>query len=183
MFSRRFVLRALCVAAVTSAAACSGQSPVAPAAANGSTLTADATSSRPTGGGGSGGTTPGTYEITFLKEVRGVIGLQPVVDNTLNIGEWLVLTAKVTDASGAPAQNGRITYEYCDVSNVKVQSSECATGRGRWRRLWTMDVDPVGSRFGFGTCSTPRVIGFRLRYSGGSAIADGVSAPKDVTWQ
>ena len=182
MFSRRFVLRALCVAAVTSAAACSGQSPVAPAAANGSTLTADATASRPTGGG-TGSKTPGTYEINFLKEVRGVIGLQPVVDNTLNVGNWLVLTAKVIDASGAPAQDGRITYEYCDVSNVKVQSSECATGRGRWRRLFTMDVDPVGSRFGFGTCSTPRVIGFRLRYSGGSAIADGVSAPKDVAWQ
>lgn len=182
MSSQRSVLQILWFAAIVSAAACSGQSPVAPGAINGAGLTVDATARRPTGGG-TGSTTSGIYEIAFLKEVRGVLGLQPVVDNTLNVGEFLVLMEQVKDASGAPAQDGRVTYEYCDVGNVKVQSSECASGRGRWKRLWTMDVDPVGSRFGFGTCSTPRVIGFRLRYSGGSSIADGVSAPKDVTWQ
>ena len=183
MFSRRFVPRVLCVAAVMSAAACSGQSPVAPAVTSGAASSADATAKRPTGGG-SGGATAGIYEIGFLKEVRGVWGLQPVVDNTLNIGESLVLTAMVTDASGALAQDGRITFEYCDLNSVKVQSSECATGRGRWRRYWSGDVHPlVGARVFFGSCSTPRVIGFRLRYSGGSTIADGVSPPKDVTWQ
>jgi hypothetical protein len=46
-----------------------------------------------------------------------------------------------------------------------------------------MDVDPAGSRVGFGACSSARVIRFRLRYSGGSQIADGVSAPKDAIWQ
>jgi len=146
----------------------------------GAALAAAATARRD--GGGIPGT-PGTYEIVFLKETRLALGLQPVVDNTLAIGEYLVLTARVTDASGAPAQDGRISYEYCDVSNVKVQSSECESGRGRWRRLFSMDVDPAGSRFGFGACSSARVIGFRLRYSGGSQIADGVSAPKDAIWQ
>lgn len=55
-----------------------------------------------------------------------------MVDNTLAIGEFLVLTAKVADASGAAAQDGRITYEYCDLSNVKVQSSECVYSIPLW---------------------------------------------------
>jgi hypothetical protein len=183
MSTHSSVLRVLWFAAVVSTAACSGQSPVSPAATMGSASTTDATASRP-GGGGSGGATPGIYEMGFLKEVRGVWGLQPVVDNTLNVGESLVLTAMVTDASGALAQDGRITFEYCDLSNVKVPSSECATGRGRWKRYWSGDVHPVvGARVFFGSCSTPRVIGFRFHYSGGSTIAAGVSAPKDATWQ
>lgn len=171
MTGHNFVLRVVCFTAVVSAAGCSAQSPAAPSAAPQSSSRVVTSQTA----------TTGVYEILFLKE--GTFGLEPVVDNTVYVGEYLVLKAQVTDAAGAPATEGRVTYEYCSVDNVKVQSSECASGRGRWKRLWSMDVDPVGSLFGFGACSMPRTIGFRLRYGGGGNIADGVSAPKDVTWQ
>jgi len=125
-------------------------------------------------------TAPGTYDISFLKETHQ--GLQSI-DSTLNVGEFLVLKAEVRDSSGALAQRGTVTYEYCSLGNVKVQSSNCDTGSGRWKRLWSVSVDSVGSLFGFGACSTPRTIGFRFRYAGqNSGIADGVSASKDVSW-
>lgn len=178
MSIQKSVMRVCCLTAMVSTAACSGQSPLAPATTSAPVLAAR-------GGGPTGpGATAGTYEIVFLKEPSSAPwGLQPVVDNTLNVGESLVLSARVTDAAGVPAQQGRITYEYCSLDNVKVASAACAGGRGRWKRIWSMPVDPIGSRFNFGTCSTPRTIGFRLRFDGGGGIADGVSAAKDVTWQ
>lgn len=182
MSTQRSLLRAFCVVAIASAAACSGASPVAPGATSAVALTTDADGQSSARGGGPSGT-PGTYEILFRKEVPGVFGGQPLVDNTLNVGESLVLMARVTDAAGTLATAGRITYEYCSLDNVKVQSSACESGPGRWKKFWTIDADPYGSPLFFGTCTTPRVIGFRLRFGGGGGIAAGVSAPKDVTWQ
>ena len=176
MSSPRFVVRVLCFAGAVFTAACSSQSPAAPLPAVEPSLT-DGTSrdeARTTA-------VPGTYEISFLKESIG--GLQPVTDNTLNVGEFLVLKSQVKDVFGVPAVAGRVTYEYCSLNNEKVRSSECESGRGRWKRLFSMPVDPVGSLFGFGSCSTPRTIGFRFRYSGGGSIADGVSPSADVTWR
>ena len=47
----------------------------------------------------------------------------------------------------------------------------------------TMTIDPVGQLSGFGACSTPRTIGFRVTYSGrGTGIANGVSPSRDFTW-
>ena len=175
MSIQKSVMRVFCLTAIVSTA-CSGQSPLAPATTNGDALA--------TKGASEPGAAAGTYEIVFLKEQTSPPwGLLPVVDNTLNVGEYLVLSARITDASGVPAQQGRITYEYCSLDNVKVRSAECEGGRGRWKRFWTVSVDPYGSRLAFGACSTPRTIGFRLRFDGGGAIADGVSAAKDVTWQ
>ena len=124
----------------------------------------------------------GTYEILFLKST--LQGLQPVVNHTLNVGESLALKSRITDINGVPAVSGTVTYDYCERQNVKVPSAECESGRARWTRFWSMSVDPAGSLLHFGRCSTPRTIGFRVRYNGQSGgIASGVSAAKDVSWQ
>jgi len=188
MSIQKSVISVFCLTAIVPMAACSAQSPVAPATTGAPTVTTTADGGAGAQTAGRGGTSQpaadGIYEIVFLKEATSAPwGLQSVVDNTLNVGEYLVLSARVTDASGVPAQQGRITYEYCSLNNVKVTSAECHSGQGRWKRLWSMPVDPVGSRYGFGSCSTPRTIGFRLRYDGDGDIADGVSPAKDVTWQ
>ena len=167
------ILRCLLVAPVVfTCAACSGDAPVAPSA------------SAPTVGArnevAAKAAAAGTYEISFLKETRQ--GLEPIV-NTLNIGEYLVLKSQVKDASGVLAEEGLVTYEYCSLNNVKVKSSECDSGRGHWTRLMSMSVDPIGSLAGFGSCSKPRTIGFRFRFTGGGDIANGVSASRDVSWQ
>lgn len=171
--SRRAIHRCLPVALVAfTCTACSGDSPVAPSA------------SAPAVGAGNEvaakAAAAGTYEISFLKETRQ--GLEPIV-NTLNVGEYLVLKSQVKDASGVLAEEGLVTYEYCSLQNVKAPSSECEGGRGRWTRLMSMSVDPIGSLAGFGACSRPRAIGFRFRYTGGGDIANGVSPSRDVTWQ
>jgi hypothetical protein len=164
----------LAALAATSGAACSQGSPVAPEASfavhsNRQETIATTTAS-------------GTYEIFFLKST--LHGLEPLQDFTLNVREYLVLMSEIRDSNGVRVEVGTVTYEYCEKQNVKVQSSECDSGRGRWTRLLSMSVDPIGSRAGFGTCSTPRTIGFRVRYNGqGSDIASGVSASRDVSWQ
>ncbi|HXG69856.1 MAG TPA: hypothetical protein VNJ04_04500 [Gemmatimonadaceae bacterium] len=46
-----------------------------------------------------------------------------------------------------------------------------------------MTIDPVGQLSGFGSCSTPRSIGFRFTYSGRrSGIPSRASQSKDFTW-
>jgi hypothetical protein len=124
---------------------------------------------------------PGMYEILFLKET--FPGLQPVLNYTLNVHEVLVLKSRITDSNGVPAEEGTVTYEYCERQNVKVPSAECESGRAHWTRLMSMSVDQIGSLANFGSCSTPRTIGFRVRFNGqGSGIASGVSAARDVSW-
>jgi hypothetical protein len=163
----------LAVLAAMSGAACSQASPVAPEASF--AAYANRQETIPTLAAS------GTYEIFFLKSTR--YGLQPVVDFTLNVGEYLVLMSEIKDSNGVLAEVGTVTYEYCEKQNVKMQSSECDSGRGRWTRLMSVPVDPI-ARVGFGTCSTPRTIGFRVRYNGqGKDIPSGVSASRDVSWQ
>lgn len=121
----------------------------------------------------------GSYQIFFMIESRtGLIS----VDNSAPVGSYLVLRSEIRDNSGALAQVGKVTYEYCWAKGNYAPSLSCTTGTGTWRRLLAMSVDPIGSRAGFGSCSTPRAIGFRVKYSGSDAIAPGVSAPRDFTW-
>ena len=163
----------LTVLVATSGAACSQGSPVAPDASFASHSSRQETIAT--------SDAPGTYEIFFLKS--SIYGLQPVLDFTLNVGEHLALMSEIRDSNGVRVLVGTVTYEYCEKQNVKVPSSECDSGSGRWTRFWSMPVDPIGSRLAFGTCSTPRTIGFRVRYNGqGGGIASGVSAPRDVSW-
>lgn len=153
---------------------CSRESPIAPEASPADVSTQNRAAPQTAA--------PGTYEILFLKETRQ--GLQTVVDFTLNVREFLVLKSQITDSNGVPAQEGTVTYEYCERQNVKVPSAECESGAGRWKRHMSMSVDPVGSLAGFGSCSTPRTIGFRFRFDGlNGPIASGVSAARDVSWE
>ena len=163
----------LAALAATSGAACSKGSPVAPEASfavhsnRQETIATTAAS--------------GTYEIFFLKST--LHGLVPLQDFTLNVHEYLALMSEIRDSNGVRAEVGTVTYEYCEKQNVKMPSSECDSGSGRWTRLFSMPVDPIGSRVAFGTCSIPRTIGFRVRYNGkASGIASGVSASRDVSW-
>lgn len=156
------------------AAGCSRESPVAPGASPAGVSSHSRVALQTD--------TAGTYEIHFLKETRQ--GLQPVLDFTLNVREFLVLKSQIKDSLGVPAEEGTVTYEYCERQNVKVPSAECESGAGRWKRLMSMSIDQYGSLAGFGSCSTPRTIGFRFRFNGlNSGIANGVSAARDVSWQ
>jgi hypothetical protein len=165
----------LAVLTVAAAAACARESPVAPDASRVGPSSQSELAANPPAAAG-------TYEIFFLKSTRQ--GLQPVLNFTLNVGEFLVLKSEVKDSNGVRVEAGSVTYEYCEVRNAKVPSSECDGGSGTWKRLMTMPVDPVGSLAGFGSCSTPRTIGFRFRYAAqGGVIASGVSASRDVSWR
>ena len=172
----RRILTAVIVGAV-SLSACSDQSPVtAPATID---LSADL---------GKVVSVPGSYELSFWNNG------QPV--STLPTGgPELVLKAHVQQGvSGAPAQGGSVTFQYCslksgpsnDITRAdELPSSECESGgTGSWARLRTVDVNTSGDALmGFGFVTIPRTIGFRFRYSGRrSGIADGVSAPRDFTW-
>jgi hypothetical protein len=164
----------IAVISLISGTACSRESPVAPGGLPAS-VSGQNQASAQTGA-------PGTYEISFLRET--LQGLQPVLNYTLNVGEVLVLKSQITDSNGVPAEDGTVTYEYCERRNVRVSSAECESGRGRWTRLMSMPVDQFGSLVNFGSCSTPRTIGFRVRFNGqASGLASGVSAARDVFWQ
>jgi hypothetical protein len=104
------------------------------------------------------------------------------VDNSAPVRSFLVVRSEVRDDAGVLATVGKVTYEYCWSRGDYAASAVCANGSGSWKRLRTMDVDPVGSRFGFGSCSVPRTIGFRFTYSGRGTIAPGTSAARDFTW-
>lgn len=147
--------------------ACSDRSPVAPVSPpHGVSLAVNAVT--------------GSYTISFLKETS--TGLAPAADAE-PVGTYLVLKSEVRDDAGNLAQSGSVRYEYCWSRGDYAPSSTCNSGGGSWRRLLTVDVDPIGSLVGFGSCSTPRTIGFRFTYSGqGSGIASGVSQSKDFTW-
>ena len=122
----------------------------------------------------------GSYVISFLKETT--TGLAPAADAEPT-GTYLALKSEVRDAAGNLAQSGSVRYEYCWSHGDYAPSASCQSGTGSWRRLLTVSVDPIGSLVGFGTCSTPRTIGFRFTYSGrNSGIASGVSQVKDFTW-
>ncbi|HYN80139.1 MAG TPA: hypothetical protein VES88_01445 [Gemmatimonadaceae bacterium] len=156
------------LAATFGVLACSEQSPVAPDAGYDDLRMAIQS-------------TPGSYVISFLKGTSS--GLAPTA-GTEPVGTYLVLKSEVRDNLGNLAQSGTVTYQVCSAKGNYAPSATCNSGGGTWKRFFSGSVDPIGLLVGFGSCSTPRAIGFRLTYSGGgsSGIANGVSASKDFIW-
>ena|SRR5687768_14023700 len=169
-------LMALMIGAA-SIAACSDQSPVTPTASDDFAVDLARVAS-----------VPGSYELSFWHRGEEVLTLTTG-------GPELVLKAHVQQlVSGAPAQSGSVTFEYCsrkggpsnDITRAdELPSSECQPGgAGSWARLQTVNLSVSGDALiGFGFVTIPRTIGFRFRYSARkSGIADGVSAARDFTW-
>lgn len=155
--------------AISAVAACSEPSPVAPGALE----------EQPRLGVQSA--SAGTYVISFLKETS--TGLAAAAD-TEAVGTYLVLKSEVRDNAGNLATTGSVTYQYCSLSGNYAPSSACTSGSGQWKRWGSGNVDSIGLPFAFGSCSTPRTIGFRVTYSSkNSGIASGASAPRDFTWR
>jgi hypothetical protein len=168
--SRRHLAGVLTVVGVFASVACSDQSPVAPPRTpDGASLAAQ--------------TAPGTYVLSFLASTN--TGLVPVADGTaVPVGTYLVLKSEVRDNSGNLAQAGSVTYEYCSLQGDPAPAAQCDSGSGSWSHIMMVRVDPIGSLVGWGSCSSPRTIGFRFRYTAkGSGIASGVSLAKDFTWE
>jgi hypothetical protein len=170
-----------------SVAACSSQSPVTPSAAPVAEGSLSARGSQ---------AAPGIYELSFHAWLGGV--LQEV--SSLSVGsQELILRAHVTDSSGAPAQRGTVTFEYCSYKGLpsnditrpdEAPKEACEQGSADWARLTSLPINSGCPTFGagnacmnFGFVRIPRVVGFRFRYSPqGSGIAAGVSLSKDFTW-
>ena len=124
---------------------------------------------------------PGTYDISFLKATQS--GPQPIV-NTLGVGETLALKAEIRDSAGLPAAAGTVAFQVCKRDNDFAPSSACEGAGGKWSTLLTIHFDAGAPAVHFGSCSTPRTIGFRVRFSGQkTGIANGVSPARDVSWQ
>jgi hypothetical protein len=128
----------------------------------------------------------GSYQLSFLTN-----GSQPVSTLPVNAGE-LILKAHVTDAAtGLPATNGTVTFEYCslkkrppnDITRADEAPLEaCASGDASWARLGSVGVNTSGdAHWNFGIVRIPRTVGFRFRYGRGG-IASGISAPANFTW-
>jgi len=148
--------------------ACS-ESPVAPITAPDDVATAKPASAA-----------AGSYAISFLKETS--TGLAPATDAE-PVGTFLVLKSEVRDAAGNLATSGTVKYEYCVSKGNPAPAAVCDGGGGSWRRLLSMNIDPVGQLAGYGSCSTPQAIGFRFTFSGrSSGIASATSEARDFTW-
>jgi len=115
-----------------------------------------------------------------------ISGTQPCASgNEIKAGTAeLVLKAHVEISSGQPAQRGSVIFQDCELKNHPAPFEACDSGSGTWSFISTMHVDTNGNaEVDYGLVSTPTTIGFRFRYLGqGSGIANGVSAPMDVTW-
>lgn len=177
MVRRNFRILMVVIAA-SALAACSDRSPVAPP---GPDFAAHMARVVPV---------PGSYELSFLSNGQPVSSL-PVCQGL--VCPELILKAHVAYASsGAPAQGGSVTFQYCsrngpsnDIDRAdEAPMAECESGAASWSRLRTRDVDANGDAFmNFGFVSRPRTIGFRFKYSARrSGLADGLSAPRDFTW-
>lgn len=179
------------IAAVVGAAAlvaCSGQSPVTPSA---SSIASDAVNAK------GGGSAPGVYDLSFNVYSQGTL---QVVTSLRVLSQELILMAHVTDSSGAAAQKGSVTFEYCsykglppgDVTRADEAPKEaCEQGTAAWARLGSSAVDAgscpwLGVGYAcrnFGIVRIPRTVGFRFRYSsGGSVIASGMSPARNFLW-
>ena len=181
MSSPQFVMRVVCLVGALSAAACSGQSPLAPGAGN----TFEPSLSEGTSAA-LAAVAPGTYTLTFHGSPAG----NEVT--TLPVFQELVLKARVTDSLGQAARTGTVTFEYCsrrggppnDINRAdEAPMAECAAGTATWKSLLRMGVNPAGeAAMNFGFVQIPRTIGFRFRYQGGkrAGIADGVGGPRDI---
>jgi len=132
--------------------------------------------------------TVGSYQLSFLTN-----GSQPVSTLPVSGGE-LILKAHVADAAtGLPATDGTVTFEYCslkrrppnDITRADEAPLEaCASGDASWARLGSVGVNPSGDAYlNFGIVRMPRTVGFRFRYAGQrGGIASGSSAPANFTW-
>jgi hypothetical protein len=127
-------------------------------------------------------TVSGIYELSFFADTPN--GLVPLTNNSLPILTELVLKAHIEDGSGHPATRGSVIFQDCSLRGGPAPSAVCVSGSGAWSHIITMPVDQFGNAsVDFGFVSNPRTIGFRFRYIGqGSGIANGASAPGDVTW-
>jgi hypothetical protein len=166
--------------------ACSSQSPVAPAAFGASDSSLDA---KPSSG------VPGVYALSFWVRVGNVN--QEASSLPVLTGE-LILKAQVTDTSGNPATLGSVTFDYCsyngrpnDITQADHAPKEaCEQGLAKWTRLDSIYFSSSCQFFGggtsclgFGTCRTPRTIGFRFRYAQkNGTIAGGTSEARNFVW-
>jgi hypothetical protein len=177
----------LIAACVATFAACAGQSPAEPT-----------TFALPAGLGAKVEASPGVYNLSFW----GRVGPTWQVVSTLPVrtGE-LVIRADVTDASGTPAAEGTVVFEYCsykkrppnDITRADEAPKEaCETGTASWARLASVSIADGGNCLAlgggsactwFGIVRIPRTVGFRYRFSGPrSGIAGGMSAAFNFTW-
>jgi hypothetical protein len=137
---------------------------------------------------------PGAYELSFFK-FENLVGLIPVSSLSVctpSVCEELILGAHVEEqSSGLPAQGGAVIFQYCslppsDITRAdEAPTAACDSGLATWKDLHALlKVNESGDAFlDFGIVLIPRTVGFRFRYIGqGSGIANGVSLPKDFTW-
>jgi hypothetical protein len=124
----------------------------------------------------------GTYELTF--HTTGNFAIGAGVDSG-SVGSEVAVRANVRDDVGNLATTGSVSFERCEVNGVYAPSADCLSGAGQWKRFHGVRVDRSGyppTVFG-ARCTSPRVVGFRFKYSGtGKGIATGMSVARDFTW-
>ena len=174
----RLVVAVLATAALV---ACSDQSPAAPStpgAVSSSVPNAQAA--------------PGTYTLYLIDNSGQIISSLPAGSP----GCELVLWGQVKDSSGAPAQKGTVHFEACMRGGADVSawrpSAECDSGVATWRHFANQNVDegtcsavtPESGNacIAYGCRANPITIGFRFKFIGQGAIANGFSASQDMTW-
>ena len=174
----RLVVAVLATAALV---ACSDHSPAAPStsgAASSGVLDAQAAA--------------GTYTLYLIDNSGQIISSLPAGSP----GCELVLWGQVRDSSGAPAQKGMVQFETCSRGSADVSASrpsaECDSGLATWRHYATQNVDggtcsrvtPESGNgcLAYGCRSYPITVGFRFKFIGQGAIANGFSASQDMTW-
>lgn len=151
---------------IAGAAACAERAPVAPEP------TVELLGAPPLAGRGAAG----NYALEFVTTGY-------VVVTSLPVGKELGLWARVTDASGAPVTAGGVTFQYCAAHGQPAPLAACQGGSGRWTNHMTTRLYNGEIFASWGTCHTPRTIGFRFQYtSKGSSVADGTSAARDFTF-
>jgi hypothetical protein len=110
-------------------------------------------------------------------------------------GLGVVLAGYVAElVSGAPAESGTATFQFCALGSTPRPSADCDSGSGHWVRWGSAGIIPSPSTdVGFALMTydlvpTPgTTIGFRFRYNGksrgaSSGIANGVSPSADHTF-
>ena len=144
----------------------------------------------------SGMAVPGVYDLSFRVFRNGVF--EPVSSLPV-LSQEMILMAHVEDASGNPAQNGTVTFEYCsyrgrppgDIENADEAPKEaCDAGTATWDRLGRASIGtclghplPGTTCAFFGVVQIPRDVGFRFKYAGRRGGVDsGMSGAANFTW-
>lgn len=139
---------------------------------------------------------PGVYDLSFRVFRNGVF---VPVSSLPVLSEEMILMANVEDASGNPAQNGTVTFEYCsykgtppgDIDNPDEAPKEaCDAGKATWDRLGRATIGtclghplPGTACVFFGIVRIPRDVGFRFKYAGRRGGVDsGMSGAANFTW-